>query len=123
MPTPADPELYAKAREIADAIYSKPSAYKSGFIVKTYKELGGTYFDDGEPRKLAQWFREDWQDVGPGPYPVYRPTRRVAADTPLTLPEIDPAQFRRQVARKQQIRGTKNLPAFKARATPAATPK
>jgi hypothetical protein len=31
---------------MADKIYSKPSAYKSGYIVKKYKELGGTYSGD-----------------------------------------------------------------------------
>lgn len=115
MPTPADPELYEKAKEIADAIYKKPSAYKSGFIVQTYKEMGGAYLDDDKPRKLARWFREDWRDVGPGPYPVYRPTRRVTADTPLTPPEIDPANLRRQIALKQRIRGERNLPPFRAK--------
>ena len=115
MPTPADPALYAKAREVADAVYSKPSAYKSGFIVKTYKELGGTYIDDDQPRNLARWFREGWRDVGPGPYPVYRPTRRVTAKTPLTPAEIDPQNLRQQIALKQQIRGARNLPPFKAR--------
>ena len=29
-----NPELYEKAKEIADETYKKPSAYKSGFIVK-----------------------------------------------------------------------------------------
>ena len=38
-----NPELYQKAKQIADEKYDKPSAYKSGFIVKTYKDLGGTY--------------------------------------------------------------------------------
>lgn len=35
--------LYDKAKKIADEKYSKPSAYKSGFIVKSYKDMGGTY--------------------------------------------------------------------------------
>jgi hypothetical protein len=37
-----NPELYKKAKQIAVEKYNKPSAFKSGFIVKTYKELGGT---------------------------------------------------------------------------------
>jgi len=36
-----NPTLYEKVKFIADNLYDKPSAYKSGFIVKTYKELGG----------------------------------------------------------------------------------
>ena len=43
MPTPDNPSLYEKAKAIADQKYSKPSAYKSGFLVKLYKSMGGTY--------------------------------------------------------------------------------
>jgi len=59
MPTPADPKLYEKAKAIADEKYAKPSAYKSGFIVKTYKDMGGTYIEDGKPKDLKRWFKED----------------------------------------------------------------
>ena len=48
-----NPELYQKAKQIADEKYSKPSAYKSGFIVKTYKDLGGTY-SGKKQRQLVQ---------------------------------------------------------------------
>lgn len=113
MPTPADPELYELAKEIASAIYKKPSAYKSGFIVKTYKELGGRYLDDDQPRNLSRWFAEDWKDIGNREYPVYRPTRRVTARTPLTPAEIDPENLREQIQLKQRIKGERNLPAFK----------
>ena len=41
MNKPVDAELYARVKQMADAKYTKPSAYKSGWIVKTYKELGG----------------------------------------------------------------------------------
>ena len=40
---PNNQKLYDKAKKIADEKYSKPSAYKSGFIVKSYKDMGGTY--------------------------------------------------------------------------------
>ena len=39
-------------------------AYKSGYIVKRYKELGGRYADDGEAKHLKRWFDEKWRDVG-----------------------------------------------------------
>jgi|TARA_R110000744_G_scaffold274321_1_gene387482 hypothetical protein len=38
-----DIDLYNEVKAEADEKYSKPSAYKSGWIVKTYKERGGTY--------------------------------------------------------------------------------
>jgi hypothetical protein len=103
--------LYEEVKRYADTIYKKPSAYKSGFIVKKYKELGGTYSGD-EPKKLKQWFKERWVDVGGENYPVYRPTIRVSKDTPLTVQEIDPSNLKKQIALKQKIRGKRNLPPF-----------
>jgi len=37
MPTIDDPELYESVKEDANELYDKPSAYKSGWIVKEYK--------------------------------------------------------------------------------------
>ena len=36
-------DLYKKAVKQADETYKKPSAYKSMYIQKIYKELGGKY--------------------------------------------------------------------------------
>jgi hypothetical protein len=107
-----DIQLYRHAKKIADETYDKPSAYKSGFIVKKYKELGGTY--DGEKTKkgLDRWFKENWSDIGNNEYPVYRPTKRISLETPLTASEIDPIQARQQIALKQIIKGYSNLPPF-----------
>lgn len=112
MPTPADPKLYAKAKKIADEKYSKPSAYKSGFIVQKYKDMGGTYIDDKKPKNLKRWFKEGWTDVAGLDYPVYRPTKRVSKVTPLTVGEIDPKNLKEQAIRKQKYRGERNLPPF-----------
>ena len=112
MPTPLDKNLYEKAKKEADAVYRKPSAYKSGFIVKKYKELGGRYGDDGKPKNLKRWFREEWQDVGGMAYPTYRPTRRVSAKTPLTVQEVKPSNLASQIKLKQQYKGRRNLPPF-----------
>jgi hypothetical protein len=113
MPTPIDKVLYEKVKKYADTIYAKPSAYKSGFIVKTYKENGGKYLDDGSSKNLERWFQEKWADIGRQDYPVYRPTIRVNKETPLTASEIDPANAKKQIALKQKIKGTSNLPPFK----------
>jgi len=112
MSVPLDKELYKKAKEIADKTYDKPSAYKSGFIVKTYKDMGGTYKNTGERKGLKEWFQSEWKDIGNKKYPVYRPTKRISKDTPLTPSEIDPANLKKQIALKQKIKG-KNLPPFK----------
>jgi len=113
MPIINNPVLYEKAKAIADVKYSKPSAYKSGFIVKTYKQMGGTYSDDAKPKNLQRWFKENWIDVGGLQYPVYRPTKRINKKTPLTLNEIDDTNLRQQIVLKQIIKGSNNLPKFK----------
>ena len=84
MPIPLDTALYQKVKEYADTIYKKPSAYKSGFIVKTYKEFGGRYKEDHKEKNLKRWFEEDWKDIGNLNYPVYRPTIHINERTPLT---------------------------------------
>jgi hypothetical protein len=112
MPTIDNQSLYDKVKRLADTIYKKPSAYKSGYIVKRYKELGGTYTDDNEPKNLQRWYQEKWQDVGHKEYPVYRPTKRINKHTPLTPEEIDPTNLKKQIKLKQEIKGEHNLPKF-----------
>lgn len=114
MNTPLDKNLYERVKREADSIYTKPSAYKSGWIVKQYKALGGTYLDTPiKNQGLTRWFKEDWQDIGNKDYPVYRPTKRITKDTPLTVGEIDKKNLREQIKLKQKIKGSSNLPAFK----------
>jgi hypothetical protein len=113
MPIVLNQELYDEVKREADTIYKKPSAYKSGWIVKTYKERGGEYKDDDKPKKLKRWYKEKWIDIGDKDYPVYRPSKRISKDTPLTAFEIDPIQAQEQIELKQIIKGKRNLPKFK----------
>jgi hypothetical protein len=117
MPIPKDKELYNRVRAMANQVYNKPSAYKSGYIVKKYKELGGEYIDDNKPKELKRWYNEKWMNIDPNKtkssYPVFRPTVKVSKKTPLTVKEIDPKQLKEQIKLKQKIKGNKNLPAFK----------
>jgi len=115
MPKILNQELYNEAKNEADNIYKKPSAYKSGYIVKKYKELGGKYADDNQTKNLKRWFKEKWQDVGHKSYPVYRPTVRINKYTPLTINEIDKNDLEKQIKRKQMIKSNKNLPPFKSK--------
>jgi hypothetical protein len=112
MPVVLNQRLYNLVKEEADKLYEKPSAYKSGWIVKTYKSRGGKYADDGKEKPLGRWFREQWKDIGGEYYPVYRPTKRISKNTPLTADEIDTEQAKKQIALKQIIKGDKNLPPF-----------
>jgi hypothetical protein len=108
---PTNPQLYQQVKKRADQVYAVPSAYKSGWIVKTYKSLGGTFRNDHRTRSLRRWFQEKWVDIGHKAYPVYRPTRRISKKTPLTVSEIDPEQAKIQIRRKQRLH-EKHLPPF-----------
>lgn len=112
MPYPNDTVLYERVKKEADEKFEKPSAYKSGWLVKTYKERGGTYSGKKPTQGLTRWYKEDWKDVGHQTYPVYRPTKRVNKNTPITADEIDPQNLRDQIALKQVIKGDYNLPPF-----------
>jgi len=113
MNQPLDKKLYEKVKQYADTIYEKPSAYKSGFIVKTYKQMGGTYSGTKTKEGLSRWYKEEWKDVGKKDYPVYRPTKRINKNTPTTVNEIDSKNLKKQIKLKQIIKGDKNLPPFK----------
>lgn len=113
---PSNPALYERVKKEIYAKYKKHSAYRSGALVKRYKQLGGKY--TGRKRSLeglSRWFKEQWGDVGHKGYPVYRPSRRVSKKTPLLATEIDPRNLRRQISLKQKIKGTRNLPKFLSR--------
>jgi len=110
-----DPKLYEKVKRIVYKEYPKHSAYRSGQLVKRYKEMGGTYSGKKDNTGLTAWFKENWKDIGGLDYPVYRPTKRVNKNTPLTPDEIDPKNLLQQILLKQQYKGDKNLPAFEGK--------
>lgn len=113
MPKILNQKLYDEVKKEADKVYQKSSAYKSGWIIKTYKDRGGKFGNDNKPKFLKRWFKEKWGDIGGQAYPVYRPFKRVDKQTPLTVYEIDPKQAKEQIKLKQIIKGQKNLPPFK----------
>jgi hypothetical protein len=112
MPIPINKDLYEYIKSLADQKYKKNSAYKSGYIVKTYKEYGGKYKEDNKEHNLNRWFDEKWKDIGHLNYPVFRPTIKINKNTPLTIKEIDPINLNEQILLKQIIKGKKNLPPF-----------
>jgi hypothetical protein len=111
--TPIDTDLYEKVKNEANNIYKKNSAYKSGWIVKTYKSLGGRYSGDKPTNQgLDRWYKENWKDIGNKEYPVYRPTKRITKETPLIPDEISKSNLKKQIDLKQRYKGMKNLPPF-----------
>ena len=84
---PLDRTLYDRIKKQVWGMYKKPSAYRSGMLVKLYKEAGGRYEGDGQ-RKLQRWFEEQWRNQrGEVGYKfksdIYRPTMRVSKDLSL----------------------------------------
>jgi hypothetical protein len=110
---PLNKELYEQVKKDVYSKYKKNSAYRSGLVVKLYKEMGGLYSGNKTKDGLTRWFKEEWKDIGKSDYPVYRPTKRISSKTPLTYDEIDKKDLKKQIALKQKIKGTKNLPPFK----------
>jgi len=111
-----DKNIYEKAKKEVYAKYKVPSAYRSGALVKRYKELGGRYSGEKQKVGLVRWFKEEWKDINPNKtkssYPVYRPTKRISKDTPLTLKEIDKTNLKTQIKLKQIFKGNRNLKPF-----------
>ena len=111
-----DKKIYEKAKNEVYLIYKKPSAFRSGALVKRYKELGGRYEGQKKVIGLTRWFKEEWKDVNPnkkqGSYPVFRPTKKITKQTPLLVSEIKSKNFKEQVKLKQKIKGKRNLPKF-----------
>tara|TARA_Y100000114_G_C11760054_1_gene329026 strand:- start:2141 stop:2569 length:429 start_codon:yes stop_codon:yes gene_type:complete len=98
-----NPELYLKARQIADKTYKKHGAYKNMFLVSEYKRLGGKYSGKKPDKKsgLSKWIKEEWIQVIPflekGEKIICgagdnkkgcRPMKKLDSKTPITLQEL-----------------------------------
>ena len=98
-----NPKLYEKAKKDADKRYEKHSAYKSMYISKRYKELGGKYKNKKKKKgSTDRWTEEQWIQVIPyltkgekivcgndnKKNKVCRPFKRVDKNTPITINEL-----------------------------------
>ena len=113
MPTPTDKELYEKIKKEITAKY-KPSAYRSGMIVKLYKEEyfkkhknNNAYTGSKENSNLKRWFDEKWTNQrGESGYKkkgdVYRPNKKISNKTPTTFSELSQSQIKKAMAEKKQ---------------------
>ena len=103
---PLDKELYETIKRKVWAMYDKASAYRSGMLVKLYREAGGKYSGDKDNDEgISRWFREAWMsDKGTTNYPhknsVYRPTVRITKDTPTTFAKLTPEELKRAKSMK-----------------------
>jgi hypothetical protein len=118
-PTPKDEALYKKVKAYVYKKYPIHSAYRSGRLVTLYKKRYLKKYDNDdayigkkpEMSKLQRWFKEDWKsDTGKYRYTskssVYRPSKRITKDTPLTFSELTQKELRRakrQKAKKGRV--------------------
>lgn len=121
--TPTDQKLYNKIKKKIFTNNPINSAYRSGLLIKTYKNSFFKKYGDIEPfkndfddRPLEQWFNEGWIDTNPligvSGYPVYRPTIKINKKTPKTVQEIPLEKLYEQYLLKQKYKYNKNLPKF-----------
>ena len=108
MAEPIDKILYEKVKR---EIYKKNpthSAYRSGLLVQEYKRRGGRYKGKTmEKEGLKRWFKEDWRtQSGSKTYQkkgdIFRPTKRVSADTPITMSELTKKEKKKASIEKQK---------------------
>ena len=76
------------------------------------------------PPVSSAWRSSSWRwcsnELLQGPdevadYPVFRPSKIITKDTPLTIDEIDKTNLKNQIKIKQKIKGKSNLKPFKAK--------
>ena len=114
MPTPSDITLYNKIKEDIYKKYPTHSAYRSGLIVKTYKEAFKKKYGNKEPyigkeektSGLNRWFQEEWKnqrnEIGyTKEGDIYRPTKRITKETPKTLNELSKSEIKKAMKEKQ----------------------
>lgn len=98
---PADKQLYNSIKAKVYKKIPKHSAYRSGLVVKEYKDAFKKKYGNKSPylgrkdakKGLGRWFKEEWKNQRGGEGykkkgDVYRPTKRITKDTPKTFKEL-----------------------------------
>ena len=99
-PKPSNMKLYNKVKADVYRRIPKHSAYRSSIVVKEYKAKGGKYTGSKAKGGLTRWHKEEWRNQRGGvgykkKGDIYRPTKRVSKDTPVTHKELTPAERKR----------------------------
>lgn len=126
MPQPVNKQLYDRVKEMATKKFKSPTgAYRSMWIVKKYKSLGGKYQDDNKPKKLNRWLDEKWIDLNQpkegggykecghpnegGKYPLCRPSKTVSKETPKRFQDISKSRIDAVNLKKQKLKNKGNI--------------
>lgn len=135
-PIPLDKKLYDQVSKRASEIFSSNRGiYRSAWIVKEYKRLGGKYSQAHKPNVnsagLKRWFAERWvdlnrpkydkkghiigydqcgrKDASKGEYPLCRPSIRITKKTPKTIKELKPTAIAKAKLDKKTVKGKSNI--------------
>ena len=114
MAIPNDKKLYEKIKAKIYKRIPKHSAYRSGLIVKEYKEAFKKKYGNKQPYKgkkktkegLSRWFKEDWRNQRGGigykkAGDIYRPTKKITKKTPATFKELSKKEIERAKKEKK----------------------
>lgn len=106
-PEPTNKLLYQKVKKEIFSKYPDNSAYRSGLLVKTYKQRGGQYTGNKSKSSLSRWFKEEWKNQRGGigyrkHGDVYRPTKKVSRETPKTFKELGKTRIRKAIREKKK---------------------
>tara|TARA_R110000803_G_scaffold116476_1_gene185071 strand:- start:456 stop:812 length:357 start_codon:yes stop_codon:yes gene_type:complete len=110
MSEPSDKKLYEKVKKEIYKKYPKHSAYRSGLLVKEYKERGGKYTGKKKSNKgLSRWFKEKWKTQdGKTEYQnkddIFRPTKRITKETPTILKELSKTEVK-EAQKEKKLKG------------------
>ena len=114
MNKPTDTVLYNKVKNRIIKANPKNSAYRSGLIVKDYKDAlkkkspnkkpyTGTKTKEG----LSRWYREDWRNQRGGigyssKGDIYRPTKKISDKTPSTFSQLNKIRIKKAMEEKRR---------------------
>lgn len=120
MSKPTDLELYNKIKKEIYLKIPKNSAYRSGLIVKKYKEEyfkkyknNNSYSGIKDNSKgLSRWFKEEWKTQDnkttySNKNDIFRPTKRITKDTPTTMKELTKKQIENAMKEKSKTKRVK----------------
>lgn len=133
---PLDRQLYDQIVQQAKTKFLVwPSAYASGWVVKTYLARGGTYRTDAPTqRPLKRWYNQNWIDVchyletgtkrpcgrktaSWQDYPYCRPEKKISPKTPRTLDQLLRSHGRKRL--QEFCKTKKTTPVRRIMSTPS----
>ena len=132
MTSPTNSKLYDHVKSLANKKFKTNGIYRSSWIVKEYKKLGGRYSGiKNKTSGLTRWYKENWIDLNrpirnskgtitgydkcgrksikSGKYPLCRPNKRISKSTPKTLKELSKSSIRKAKSLKKKYTYKKNI--------------